>query len=130
MYTLENFSSEIHLTNNCQQKHFSEYSKYEEGNTLPFSNLRDYLLEKPEYKDSADLIMDKITARMKEMIIDTMNCAKKHFLKNSRKNQFELFGYDFLIDEDFRTWILEINNNPYIGTPNKFIKGLLPLMID
>ncbi len=91
--------------------------------------MRDYLLE-TEYKDSADLIMDKITARMKEMIIDTMNCAKKHFLKGSRKNQFELFGYDFLIDEDFRTWILEINNNPYIGTPNKFIKNLLPLMID
>jgi hypothetical protein len=88
IYSLENFSSEIHLTNNCQQKHFGEYSKYEEGNTLPFSNLRDYLLEKPEFKDSADLIMDKIIARMKEMIIDTMNCAKKHFLKNSRKNQF------------------------------------------
>jgi len=94
------------LTNNCQQKHFGEYSKYEEGNTLPFSSLRDYLLEKPEYKDSADLIMDKIIARMKEMIIDTMNCAKKHFLKNFKRNQFELFGYDFLIDEDFRTWIL------------------------
>lgn len=35
-----------------------------------------------------------------------MNSAKKHFLKNSKKNQFELFGYDFLIDEDFKTWIL------------------------
>jgi hypothetical protein len=43
---------------------------------------------------------------MKEMIVDTMMCAKKHFQKNGRKNQFELFGYDFLIDEDFRTWIL------------------------
>ena len=50
--------------------------------------------------------MDKILARMKEMIIDTMNCAKKHFLKNNKRNIFELFGYDFLIDEDFRTWIL------------------------
>jgi hypothetical protein len=26
--------------------------------------------------DSADLIIDKIMARMKEMIIDTMMCAK------------------------------------------------------
>ncbi len=65
------------------------------------------------------------------MIIDTMLCAKKHFNKaNAKKNQFQLFGYDFLIDEDFRTYILEVNNNPYIGTPNKFIKGVLPAMID
>lgn len=47
VYSLESLSSEIHLTNNCQQKHFGEYSKYEEGNTLPFSSLKEYLLEKP-----------------------------------------------------------------------------------
>ena len=25
---------------------------------------------------------------------------------------FELFGYDFLIDEDFRVWLIEVNTNP------------------
>ncbi len=35
VYNVTNMRSEIHLTNNCQQKHFSEYSKFEEGNTLP-----------------------------------------------------------------------------------------------
>jgi hypothetical protein len=30
------FDQHIHLTNNCQQKHFSEYSKFEEGNTIPY----------------------------------------------------------------------------------------------
>lgn len=98
LYVLDSLDTEIHLTNNCQQKYSSEYSKYEEGNTLPFLRLREYLLEKPEYADRADLIIDKIVSRMKDMIIDTMNCAKKHFRKNSRRNKFELFGYDFLID--------------------------------
>ena len=41
-----------------------------------------------------------------------------------------MFGYDFLVDEDFRVWLLEVNTNPYIGTPNDFIKDLLPSMID
>jgi hypothetical protein len=36
LYTTDNMSSEIHLTNNCKQKTFGEYSKFEEGNTLPF----------------------------------------------------------------------------------------------
>jgi len=43
---------------------------------------------------------------------------------NKRKNVFEFLGYDFLIDEDFRTWLIEVNTNPYIGTPNKFIGNL------
>lgn len=49
---------------------------------------------------------------------------------NKRKNVFELFGYDFLIDEDLRTWLIEVNTNPYFGIPNDFIKNLLPKMVD
>jgi hypothetical protein len=35
-----------------------------------------------------------------------------------------------MIDEDFRVWLIEINTNPYIGTPNEYIKNLVPNMID
>jgi hypothetical protein len=34
------------------------------------------------------------------------------------------------MDEDFRVWLLEVNNNPYLGIPNTFIKDLLPKMIN
>ncbi len=47
-----------------------------------------------------------------------------------KDNLFELYGYDFLVDEDFRTWLVEINTNPYLGIPNKFIRNLLPEMLD
>ena len=40
---------------------------------------------------------------------------------NNRKNHFEFFGYDFMIDEDLRVWLIEVNTNPYIGTPNEYI---------
>ena len=43
---------------------------------------------------------------------------------------FEIFGYDFLIDEDFRLWLIEVNTNPYFGVPNTFIAELLPKMMD
>ena len=43
---------------------------------------------------------------------------------------FELFGYDFLIDEDFRIWLIEVNTNPYFGIANEYIADLLPKMID
>jgi D-alanine-D-alanine ligase-like ATP-grasp enzyme len=41
-----------------------------------------------------------------------------------------LFGFDFLIDEDFRTWLIEINTNPYIGTPNLEMTKLIPNMMN
>lgn len=43
---------------------------------------------------------------------------------------FELLGYDFLIDEDFRIWLIEVNTNPYFGVPNNFIANLLPKMMN
>ena len=35
-----------------------------------------------------------------------------------------------MIDEDFRIWLIEVNENPYLGVPNDFIKELLPKMLD
>ena len=46
-----------------------------------------------------------------------------------RKNSFEFFGFDFMIDEDFRVWLIEVNTNPYIGIHNDSMKNLLPLML-
>ena len=59
--------------------------------------------------------------RMKDLIIDTLLSVKTQLNPNKRKNVFELLGYDFLIDEDFRLWLIEVNTNPYLGTPNAFI---------
>ncbi len=67
---------------------------------------------------------------MKDLIIDSINAVKTQLNPNKRKNVFELFGYDFLIDEDFRLWLIEINTNPYFGVPNQFIANLLPKMVD
>lgn len=65
---------------------------------------------------------------MRNIIIDTFDAVKKDLNQLKRKNCFEFLGYDFLIDSEFRVWLLEVNNNPYLGVPNKQIKSLLPKM--
>jgi hypothetical protein len=67
---------------------------------------------------------------MQDIIIDTFLSVRKQLNPSNRKDCFELFGFDFLIDEDFRVWLLEVNTNPYLGTPNKYIVGLMPQMLD
>jgi hypothetical protein len=68
--------------------------------------------------------------RIKDLIIDSFLCVRDKMNPNERKGSFELFGFDFLLDEDFRIWLIEINHNPYIGTPNAYMKTLVPRMID
>lgn len=45
---------------------------------------------------------------MKDLIIDTFLAAKRTLLLSKRYNCFEFFGYDFLIDEDLRVWLIEV----------------------
>ena len=68
--------------------------------------------------------------RVKDIMIDSFLSVRRKMNPNNRKHMFELFGFDFLLDEDFRLWLLEINTNPFLGTPNKYMEGLVPTMIE
>lgn len=69
-------------------------------------------------------------ARIKDIVIDSYLAIKKELNPLNRSNVFEMFGYDFIIDEDFRIWLLEVNTNPYLGIPNKYMQEMLPKAIN
>jgi hypothetical protein len=56
--------------------------------------------------------------RIKDLIIDSVLSCKTILNKNNRSSCFELFGYDFLVDDDFMVWLIEVNENPYLGLSN------------
>lgn len=43
---------------------------------------------------------------------------------------FELFGCDFILDENYNPYLLEINTNPGLEESSPLIKQLIPRMID
>jgi len=47
-----------------------------------------------------------------------------------QKHTFELLGYDFIIDENLNTFLIEVNTNPCLEEPNYLLKKLVPRMID
>jgi hypothetical protein len=127
-YTTDTKQNYVHLTNNCLQQYGANYGAHEVGNTVSFDRFCQYLsLQFPSYK--FDFGRDFL-ARMKDLMIDTHLATKGELNPNKRTNCFELLGYDFMIDEDFRVWLIEANTNPYIGIPNKYIEGLLPKMLN
>lgn len=59
---------------------------------------------------------------MKDIVIDTFCATKDQINAGERNNSFELFGYDFVVDEDFRVWLIEVNVGPYLGKPSEWVK--------
>lgn len=39
-------------------------------------------------------------------------------------------GFDFLIDEDFRVWLIEVNTNPYLGVHNDNLPYFIDNLVD
>lgn len=116
-----------HLTNNCLQSRNKEtYGLHEEGNVVSFSAFQEYLDETfPQY--ALDFNRDFIL-RMKDLAIDAYLASKQNLNPSKRRNSFELFGFDYMIDEDFRIWLIEVNTNPSLAINNSGMKHILPKM--
>ena len=67
---------------------------------------------------------------MKKIIIDTIRatCFKLDPLRLS--NSFEVFGYDFMLDETFKLSLIEVNTNPCLETESPLLARIIPELID
>jgi hypothetical protein len=68
--------------------------------------------------------------QMKYLVEISFKSVGYKLLKTNPVLCFEIFGYDFIIDNDFKPWILEINNNPGLCISSPLIKKLVPRMLD
>jgi len=76
-----------------------------------------------------DIYEDFVPA-MKQLIIKTIYSVRKTIDPHKRKYSFEMFGYDFILDEDFNSWLIEINTNPCLEESSKLLSQLIPRMLE
>ena len=127
-YDVNSKDAFTHITNYSFQKYNDNFQKFEKGNEVPFYEFQKFIDEKYPYKNyniKVDL-MNKI----KEIIILTMRAGKDKINKNNRNYQFEIFGYDFMLDIDFNVFLIEINTNPGLEESSPWIKIIIPRMLD
>jgi hypothetical protein len=121
----------IHLTNYSVQKYNKNFSKTEIGNEISFNDFQKELNEKNQ-KEGKNLIdfRKNIFPEIIKIIARSANAIKGKINLSNRNNCFELFGYDFILDINYRPFLLEINTNPGYEESSPLIKMLVPRMID
>ena len=67
---------------------------------------------------------------MHEIILKTFNAVRRTLDPNRRKHCFELFGFDFFIDDDYNTYLIEVNTNPCLEESSRLLSKLIPRLID
>jgi tubulin---tyrosine ligase len=97
-----------HLTNHCIQMKSPEYENLVQGNEMFFDQFRRYLAQS---HPDVDLDLD-ILNQVHKHIVRTVSAAWPLLRRKNRHGGFQLYGYDFMLDSDFRPWLLEVNGAP------------------
>ena len=67
---------------------------------------------------------------MKKLVSITFQSSKESFQENQKNSSFEIFGFDFIIDQKFKIWLIEVNTNPCLEESSSLLCSFLPRMID
>lgn len=104
-YDISNMNDKtIHLTNVAVQIHADDYDS-DTGGKWMIRDLRKYI-EAKHGKEKSDLLFSKI----QQIFINSILCVK-HVMRYD-KHCFELYGYDIMIDDKLKPWLIEVNAAP------------------
>lgn len=66
---------------------------------------------------------------MKHLVALSFSSSRKKLFNKDRRNTFEIFGYDFLVQNNGKVFLIEANTNPCIEESNSLLARLIPRML-
>ena len=127
-YNIESKDAYTHITNYSFQKHNCNFQKYEKGNEVPFHDFQKFLDD--NYPQRNYTLKVDLYNQIKEIVSISMMSVRDQINKNNRSYQFEIFGYDFMLDDEFNLFLIEINDDPGIEESSPWISIIIPRMLD
>ncbi|XP_063143582.1 protein polyglycylase TTLL10 isoform X4 [Rattus norvegicus] len=115
-----------HLTNQFMQKKSPLYMLLKDSTVWSMEHLNRYINDK--FRKSKGLPRDWVfttfTKRMQQIMSHCFLAVKSKL--ECKLGYFDLIGCDFLIDENFKVWLLEMNSNPALHTNCEVLKEVIP----
>lgn len=127
-FTLDRLDTQTHLTNNAIQKNLEMDDDIVDDvpdDKMWFSEDLDQYLKDCGYGAVWD---KKIVPGMKRIL--TESCLSGQDAAEPRKNSFEIYGADFMLDELLNPWLIEINQGPTMSTSTTVTNELVQEMTD
>jgi tubulin polyglutamylase TTLL1/tubulin monoglycylase TTLL3/8 len=118
----------VHLTNDAIQKHGENYGKYENGNKLSYDEIETYIykLSKKIDKTKPISFMNNILPQMKFIATQAVKSTYRILDGARKEHNFELFGLDFMINDSFEPFLIEVNTNPCLELSCPLLSRLIP----
>ena len=84
---------------------------YEPGNKLSYNELQRYLCTLSTSSRNLDFF-GVIYPKMRSIAADAIKSVFMNLDPKRLRDNFEIFGLDFMLDTSFKPWLIEINTNP------------------
>jgi hypothetical protein len=127
-YTSKSNDAFIHLTNDAVQVHSENFGKYESSNKLSYYDFQKYL--NSHYPELNICFYRDILPQIKWLTTDAFRSVYGKIDPYRRMNSFEIYGFDFMLDRDFKVYLIEWNTNPWLELPWPLLTRVISGMLD
>jgi len=111
-------SPELHEAKETGMYNGRTYQELKEEQSWLFEKLQAYLLEKGMITDQ-NWVDNYLRPECKKAMIHLIRASQKNFIK--RSTVFELFGVDFMLDDQLNLWFTEANAMPGLSEKNEIL---------
>eukprot|EP00929_Paragymnodinium_shiwhaense_P014333 TRINITY_DN122234_c0_g1_i1.p1 TRINITY_DN122234_c0_g1~~TRINITY_DN122234_c0_g1_i1.p1 ORF type:complete len:1061 (-),score=242.85 TRINITY_DN122234_c0_g1_i1:504-3686(-) len=121
-----------HLTNNAISKKAEGFEQDKDETMMHSDDFQKHLaglgLKRANGEPMEDPWLELVQPRMKEIVRWSMESVQDSVVH--RDSSWELFGYDFMVDEDLNTWLIEVNSAPDISFSTSTTATLVTAMME
>lgn len=128
-FTLDTTKESVHLCNYSIQKNYKNDTARDQA--LPDENMwssSEFVDKYLTRRGLASKWPELIYPGMKQAILNAMLSSQD--IVEARKNSFELYGADFMLGDDLKPWLIEINCSPTMAKSTEVTKVLCDVVLE